>query len=113
MVVIFIQTTNLLWLFGTLQLSVHITMLCAIVRLPQATIGPQLPLATEAMLFPGGISISTPEFWFFTDYSIRPAMISQIPRKGATVTCHSCDGQPTRLNCDFNTRTASRIITIR
>src|SRR5262249_42942602 len=40
LVVIFIQTTNLLWLFGTIQLSVHITRLCAIVRLhPQATIG--------------------------------------------------------------------------
>ena len=47
-VVILIQTTDLLWLFGTLQLSVHITMLRTVVRLhPQTTVGPQLPLATE------------------------------------------------------------------
>src|SRR5271170_4320243 len=49
-VVILIQTTDLLWLFGTLQLSVYITMLCAVVRLyPQATVGPQLPLAAESV----------------------------------------------------------------
>src|ERR1700677_899060 len=33
MVMILIQTTNLLWLLGTLQSSIHITMLCAVVRL--------------------------------------------------------------------------------
>jgi len=49
-VVILIQTTDLLWLFGTLQLSVHITMLRAVVRLhSQTAVGPQLPLATEAV----------------------------------------------------------------
>src|SRR5580700_11998105 len=47
-VVILVQTSDLLWLFGTLQLSVHITMLCAVVRLhPQTAVGPQLPLAAE------------------------------------------------------------------
>ncbi len=47
-VVILIQTTDLLWLFGTLQLSVYITMLRAVVRYHrQATVGPQLPLAAE------------------------------------------------------------------
>src|SRR5215470_19171428 len=50
MVMILIQTTNLLRLLGTLQSSLHITMLCAVVRLhSQTTIGPQWPLATEAM----------------------------------------------------------------
>src|SRR5664279_934685 len=50
MIVILIQTTNLLWLFGTLQLSIYITMLRAVVRLKaQATIGPQLSLAAEPM----------------------------------------------------------------
>src|SRR6516164_1626141 len=43
MVVILIQPTNLRWLFGALQPSVHITMLRAVVRLhSQATIGPEL-----------------------------------------------------------------------
>jgi len=47
-IVILIQTADLLWLFGTLQLSVHITMLRAVVRLhPQTALGPQLPLAAE------------------------------------------------------------------
>src|SRR5215469_14668195 len=41
MVVILIETTNLLWLFGTLQSSVHITMLRAVVGLhPKAAVGP-------------------------------------------------------------------------
>lgn len=45
---VLIQTTDLLWLFGTLQLSVYITMLRAVVRHHrQATIGQQLPLAAE------------------------------------------------------------------
>src|SRR5580700_1113123 len=47
-VVILIQATDLMWLFGTLQLSVHITMLRAVVRLhSQTAVGPQLPLAAE------------------------------------------------------------------
>src|ERR1700740_2706922 len=47
-VVILVQTTDLLWLFGTLQLSIHITMLRAVVRLHcQATVGPQLPFAAK------------------------------------------------------------------
>ena len=42
-VLILIQTADLLWLFGTLQLSVHITMLGAVVGLhSQTTVGPQL-----------------------------------------------------------------------
>src|ERR1700759_1935133 len=36
-VVILIQTTDLLWLFGTLQLSVYITMLCAVIRYHRQT----------------------------------------------------------------------------
>src|SRR5207302_2026649 len=49
-VVILIETTNLRWFFGTLQLSVYITMLRAVVRFhPQAAIFPQLPLATESV----------------------------------------------------------------
>ena len=48
MVVILIQTTDLLWLFGVLQLSVYITMLCAVMRYyRQATVGLQLSLAAE------------------------------------------------------------------
>ncbi len=47
-VVILVQTTDLLWLFGTLQLAIHITMLRAVVRLHrQATVGLQLPFAAE------------------------------------------------------------------
>jgi hypothetical protein len=47
-VVILIQTADLLWLFGMLQLSVYITMLSAVVRLhSQTTVGPQLALAAE------------------------------------------------------------------
>jgi hypothetical protein len=47
-VVILIQTADLLRLFGTLQLSIHITMLRAVVRLhPQTAVGPQLALAAE------------------------------------------------------------------
>ena len=43
-----IQTADLLWLFGTLQLSIDITMLRAVVRHHRrATIGPQLPFAAE------------------------------------------------------------------
>jgi len=50
MVVILIETTNLLWLLGMSQLSVHITVLRAVVGLhPQATVGPQLPLAAESV----------------------------------------------------------------
>ena len=47
-IVILVQTTDLLWLFGTLQLAIDITMLRAVVRLHrQATVGPQLPFAAE------------------------------------------------------------------
>jgi hypothetical protein len=46
----FASACNLLWLLRTLQLSIHITMLGAVVRLqPQTTVGPQLPLAAEAV----------------------------------------------------------------
>src|ERR1700740_3666540 len=49
-VMILIQTADLLWLFGTLQLAIHITMLRAVVRLHrQATISPQLPFAAKAV----------------------------------------------------------------
>src|ERR1700694_1395240 len=45
-IVISIQTTELLGFLGTLQLSAHIAVLRAVVGLnPQATIGPQLSLA--------------------------------------------------------------------
>src|SRR5216683_1090423 len=48
MIVILIQTTELLWFFGTLQLSANISVLRTVVRLnAQATIGPELPLAAE------------------------------------------------------------------
>ena len=47
-VVILVQATDLLRLFGTLQLAIHITMLRAVVRLHrQATVGPQLPFAAK------------------------------------------------------------------
>ena len=50
MIVILIQTTPLLGLLGTLQLSTHKALLRAVVRFhPQATIGPKLPLAAEPM----------------------------------------------------------------
>src|ERR1022692_4348333 len=48
MVVVLIQTTELLGFFGTLHLSADISVLRAVVGLnAQATIGPQLPLAAE------------------------------------------------------------------
>src|ERR1039457_3162203 len=48
MVVVLIETTNLLGFFGTLQLSANISVLRTVVGLnAQATIGPQLPLAAE------------------------------------------------------------------
>src|ERR1022692_4113217 len=48
MVVVLIETTNLLGFFGTLHLSANISVLRTVVRLnAQATIGPQLPLAAE------------------------------------------------------------------
>ncbi len=41
-VVILVQAADLLRLFGTLQLTIHITMLCAVVRFHrQATVGPR------------------------------------------------------------------------
>jgi hypothetical protein len=47
-VVILVQTADLLWLFGALQLSVYVAILSAVVRHHgQTTIGPQLPLAPE------------------------------------------------------------------
>ena len=42
-VVILIQTADLLWLFGTLQLSVHIAMLRAVVRLGQEFTSHRVP----------------------------------------------------------------------
>src|SRR5260370_7318460 len=49
-IVILVQTTDLLWLFGTFQLSIHITMLRAVVRLHrQATLGPHLPFAAQPL----------------------------------------------------------------
>ena len=48
MVVVLIETTDLLRFFGTLHLSANISVLRTVVRLnAQATIGPQLPLAAE------------------------------------------------------------------
>ena len=48
MIVILIQTTNLLRLFRTLQLSVHIAILRTVAGFnAQPTIGPELPFATE------------------------------------------------------------------
>ena len=48
MVVVLIETTNLLGFFGTLHLSANISVLRTVVRLnAQATIGPQLPLASS------------------------------------------------------------------
>ena len=50
MVVILIQTTNLLWFFRALQLSTDIAVLRTLVRLnAQPTVGPQLSLAAESM----------------------------------------------------------------
>ena len=50
MVVILIQAANLLRFFRTLQLSEHVAILRTVVRLnAQATIGPELPLAAEAV----------------------------------------------------------------
>jgi hypothetical protein len=48
MIVIVIQTPNLLRFLGALQLSANIAVLRTVPRLDaQATIGPQLPLAAE------------------------------------------------------------------
>src|SRR6266581_8879530 len=48
MVVVLIETTDLLRLFGALHLSANISVLRTVVRLhAQPTIGPQLPLAAE------------------------------------------------------------------
>ena len=48
MIVVLIQTTQLLGLFGTQHLSANISVLRTVVGLnAQATIGPQLPLAAE------------------------------------------------------------------
>src|ERR1022692_4025598 len=47
-VVILIESPNLLWLLRPLQLSVHVTILRAVVCLYcQTAVGPQLPLAPE------------------------------------------------------------------
>src|SRR5450631_3241391 len=49
-VVILIESANLLWLLRPLQLSVHVTILRAVVCLYcQTAVGPQLPLASEAV----------------------------------------------------------------
>src|SRR2546427_9375638 len=48
MIVVLIETTELLGFLGAVQLSADIAVLCTVVRLnAQATIGPQLPLASE------------------------------------------------------------------
>ena len=48
MVVILIETANLLRFFRTLQLSVHVAILRTVPGLDaQATLGPELPFATE------------------------------------------------------------------
>src|ERR1700719_2549464 len=48
MVVILIESANLLWFLRPLQLSVHVTVLRAVVCLYcQTDVGPQLPLAAE------------------------------------------------------------------
>src|SRR5438034_11719661 len=50
MVVIPIETANLLRFFRTLQLSVHVAILRTVAGLnAQPTIGPELPFAAEAM----------------------------------------------------------------
>src|SRR5882757_6511602 len=50
MVVILIETANLLRFFRTLQLSVHVAILRTVAGLnAQPTIGPELPFAAEAM----------------------------------------------------------------
>jgi len=50
MIVILIKPTQLLWFLGTLQLSGHVTVLSAVVRLNRETaVGPQLPLGAETM----------------------------------------------------------------
>ena len=50
MVVISIQTTNLLGFLGALQLSAYVTVLRAVACLNRETaVGPQLPLGAETM----------------------------------------------------------------
>ena len=50
MIVILIEPTQLLWFLGTLQLSSHVTVLRAVVRLNRETaVGPQLPLGAKPM----------------------------------------------------------------
>src|SRR5947209_18284630 len=50
MVMILIETTNLLGFFGTLQLSADVAILRTVVGLDaQPTISPELPFATEPM----------------------------------------------------------------
>ena len=49
-IVILVEAANLLWLVGTLQLSVHVAILRAVVgHHGQTTLGPQLPLAPEPL----------------------------------------------------------------
>src|ERR1022692_2565442 len=50
MIVILIEPTQLLWFLGTLQLSSHVMVLRAVVRLNRETaVGPQLPLGAKTM----------------------------------------------------------------
>ena len=50
MIVILIEPTQLLWLFRTLQLSVHVTVLRTVARIDRETaVSPQLPLGAETM----------------------------------------------------------------
>ena len=50
MIVVLIEPAQLLWFLATLQLSGYVAVLRTVVRLDRQTaVGPQLPLATEAM----------------------------------------------------------------
>jgi hypothetical protein len=49
-IMILIEPTQLLWFLGTLQLSSHVTVLRAVMRLNRETaVGPQLSLGAETM----------------------------------------------------------------
>src|SRR5271165_250229 len=50
MIVVLIEPTQLLWFLSTLQLSGHVPVLRTVARVDRQTaVGPQLPLAAEAM----------------------------------------------------------------
>ena len=94
-VVILIQTADLLWLFGTLQLAIHITMLRAVVRLHrQATVGPQLPFAAK----PVGRLHQGETAWLAAGRSTEPGAIFLRPGVSGSrlkVLRARCAAQPT------------------